>query len=195
MKFAHLKRKAFKAFTKEILSNLGAIEGWCDQCVRVLSSLLTGAKLNPSIHVYREPVMPTKSVRLLLPSSGGVCCRRAYSLLVLTRAWQFMICGGQKALISGLYPVDICDIQLLDSVETWMFSAIFQVFYLVPLLSIDIWMISWHIQQIFFDILLKYVWFELNFSQISLDVSIIYLWYPPDILVILRSGVKISRKV
>ena len=35
---------------------------------------------------------------------------------------QLMICGVQKSLISGWYPVDI---RPLDSVETWLFSSIF----------------------------------------------------------------------
>jgi len=34
--------------------------------------------------------------------------------------------GVQKAFISGGYQVDI---RLLDPVNTWLFSAIFQVFY------------------------------------------------------------------
>jgi len=40
-----------------------------------------------------------------------------------------MISGVQKALISRWYPVDILYIWFLNSVETWLFSAIFQVFY------------------------------------------------------------------
>jgi len=40
-----------------------------------------------------------------------------------------MISGVQKALISGWYTVDILDVCLLDSVKTYLFSAIFQVFY------------------------------------------------------------------
>jgi len=45
------------------------------------------------------------------------------------KVWQLMISGVQKTLISGWYPIDILDIHLLDLVETWLFSAIFQVFY------------------------------------------------------------------
>jgi len=42
---------------------------------------------------------------------------------------QLMISGVQKALISRWYPFDILDIRLLDSVETWLFSAVSKVFY------------------------------------------------------------------
>jgi len=64
-----------------------------------------------------------------------------------------MTSGVQKASISGRYPVNILDIRMLDSVETWPFSSIFQVFY--SLTTIHRYLSVQYIQQILFNILLK----------------------------------------
>ena len=39
------------------------------------------------------------------------------------------------------------DIRLLDSVETWLFSAIFQFFYSLTIVSTDIWLIFKYISN------------------------------------------------
>jgi len=59
-----------------------------------------------------------------LDTGGHRCSLNRNSKGVTTR-----ISGVQKVLIYGWYPVDILDIQLLDSVGTWLFLAIFQGFY------------------------------------------------------------------
>jgi len=56
--------------------------------------------------------------------------------------------------LSGWYQVDILDTRRFDSVETWRYSAIFQVIYS---LTTDIWLIIRYILRIFFNILLKSV--------------------------------------
>jgi len=90
-----------------------------------------------------------------------------------------MISGLQNALISGWYPVDMLDIKLLDSVETWLFPAIFRAIYY---LTTDIWQIFRHIQQIFFTVPMKSVINTLEiwsiFSWNPFIVPLISGWYP-----------------
>jgi len=105
------------------------------------------------------------------------------------KGWQLMISGEQNGLISGWYLFDIIDIQLLDSVETSLFSSIFQVYTLWPP-SADICLIGIS-SRYFFIVLLKSV-ISLKFWQFSLDIRLWYLWYPADIL---KSGVQTSSKV
>jgi len=93
-----------------------------------------------------------------------------------------------------LYPVDILDIRLLDSVETWLCSAIFQVFYSLTTVH---WLIfKYSISSGYFLIFCAGIWqtFDRNLV-IFLNMRLLYLWYPADILVILISGIKISNTV
>jgi len=92
------------------------------------------------------------------------------------------------------YPVDILDIRLLDSVKTWLFLAIFQVFYSLAIV-LWFWLIFTFIQQIFFNILLKSIRYLIQISSISLDICLLGLWYPANIIDILISCVQFSSKV
>ena len=73
-------------------------------------------------------------------------------------------------MISGY---DILDIRVLDSVETWLFPAIFQVFFPLRPLFTNIWLIFRFIQQILFLIFCWYVTFNLNLVSFPL-ISVSY---------------------
>jgi len=97
-----------------------------------------------------------------------------------------MISGVQKALIFGWYPVNIFDIRVLNSVETWLFQQFFKFFTLWPL-STDIWLIFGYIQLTFFNILDEicqiFNWNLVNLLLIFVFIPVISGWYPwyPDI--------------
>jgi len=101
-----------------------------------------------------------------------------------------MTSGVQKASISGRYPVNILDIRMLDSVETWPFSSIFQVFY--SLTTIHRYLSVQYIQQILFNILLKSDRYLIEIWSIFSC----YLFITSNIrLISLISWVQISSKV
>jgi len=70
------------------------------------------------------------------------------SWLARIKGWQLMISGVQRPW----YPADILDIRMSHSVETWPFSAIFQVFYSLTTVSTDILLVFRYIQLVFFII-------------------------------------------
>jgi len=119
---------------------------------------------------------------------GSLQINQMIFVIIFSKGWQLMISGVQKAMISGWYPVDILDIRMWYSVETWLFSAIFQVFQSLDLCPL-IWLIYFGrcIQQIFFNILLKFVRYLIKicsiFSWCPFIIHIISGWYPwhPDI--------------
>jgi len=78
------------------------------------------------------------------------------------------------------YLADILDIRLLDSVETWLLSAIFQVFYCLT--TAYIWLLFCYIQQFFFKYSAE-ICQILNWSQFSVDIRLLYILYPADTLI------------
>ena len=98
----------------------------------------------------------------------------------VSKGWQLMISDVQKALISDWNQIDI---RLLDLVETWLFSAIFQIFILWPLSS-DIWLIFRYVYpaDIFWysvEVRQIFNWNLVNFLMISVyftsDIQLISL--------------------
>ena len=73
-----------------------------------------------------------KAAKECLEPTTDSCNTRPYQQK--TQGLRVMISGEQKALIYDWYPVDILDSRLLDSIETWLCSAIFK--------SITLWLQS-----------------------------------------------------
>jgi len=112
--------------------------------------------------------------------------------------------NAEKAWCQGVTTRDIrctkgLDIRLISLISScWIrlkhgcFQPFFKYFTLWPL-STDIGLIFRYIHLIFFDILPKSVRYLTElWSQFSLDIRLLYLWYPADILI---SGVQISSKM